>query len=372
MWKQVPPRQALPRLASEGPAGQLGNDESIQLRVCPLHNLIEPAGLIRHYQSSPPENFSAFTLDGGTPAFSTRFDLLTTMEPGVRRALKRLPLPHPRTCFIGTTVSEYALLPDSIPPETFARDLLASTAPRFPFLIIKDLPSDATLVGDEAFAYSRRLADACGKMGFVLMEGQSLAYVPVDFKSIDELLARRSHVRRRNLRRKLKRLPELTIETLPTGDACFQNEALLAELYSLYMNVYRQSGIHFDLLTASFFQAVLQDAAIGGLVFTYRAEGQLIGYNLCFRENGMLLDKYVGFVYPQAREYNLYAVSWFHNLEYALANGLRCYVAGWTDPEVKRELGASFTHTRQAVYVRNPMLRTLLMPFKRLFEIGYR
>ena len=340
--------------------------------MCPLHNLIEPAGLIRHFQTFPPEGFAAFSLDDGVPAFSTPFDLLTTMEPAVRRALRWLPLPHPRTCFVGTTVSEYALLSGSTPPETLVDDLLASMVPRFPFLIVKDLPTEATLVGEEAFAYSRRLAEACTRRGFVLLEGQELAYVPIDFSSEDEFLSRLSHTRRKNLRRKLKSESRLTIETIPTGDERFRDEVFLAELYALFMNVYRQSEIHFDLLTAPFFRAVLQDGELHGLLFAYRLDGALIGYNLCFHENGMLLDKYVGFVYPQAREFNLYAVSWFHNLQYALANGLRCYVAGWTDPEVKRELGASFTQTRHAVYVRNPMLRALLMPFRRLFETGYR
>jgi uncharacterized protein len=82
----------------------------------------------------------------------------------------------------------------------------------------------------------------------------------------------------------------------------------------------------------------------------------------------MLLDKYVGFAYPQAREFNLYFVSWFHNLEYALERGLKCYVAGWTDPEIKRHLGARFTFTHHAVYIRNPWLRRLLSHFKHHFE----
>jgi hypothetical protein len=347
--------------------------ENIQLRVSSLRNLIEPSALIRHFQEFPPQDFSPINL--GVPAFSTRFDLLTTMEPGPWRNLAAFLFSrwlHPMTCFIGTTVSEYALLPKETPSESFVRELLSSIAPRFPFLIIKDIPADAALVGEDAFAYSQRLVKACSERGFVLLEGQSLAYVPIDFPSVDEFLARRSPARRKNLRRKLKSVSRLDIETIPTGDARFLDPALLAEFYALYLNVYQQSEIHFDLLTASFFRAVLQDSNIGGLVFTYRLDGRLIGYNLCFRENGMLLDKYVGFAYPEARDYSLYAVSWFHNLDYALANGLRCYVAGWTDPEVKRELGAHFTLTRHAVYVRNPILRALLMPFKRLFETGYK
>jgi len=65
-------------------------------------------------------------------------------------------------------------------------------------------------------------------------------------------------------------------------------------------------------------------------------------------------------------------VSWFHNIEYALAHGLRYYIAGWTDPAIKRDLGATFTFTQHAVYVRNPVLRKLLMPFKRFFETDRR
>lgn len=340
-----------------------------------LHNLLEPARLIQHFQECPPEGFSTVRLTGDTPAFCTRFDLLTTMEPALRRKLEALPLSrwwrrllHPNTCFVGTTVSEYALLPDTIHPEVLVRGLLADMGKRYPFLIIKDIPTDAVLVGDVACAYSRRLAEVCSAAGFVLVDGQALAYVTMDFESTDEYLMRLSRARRKDLRRKLKSRSELKIETLPTGDVRFQDEALLAEFYALYLNVYRQSEIHFDLLTAGFFRALLQDHDSHGVVFVYRAGGDLIGYNICFVENGMLIDKYVGFAYPQARDYNLYTVSWFHNLDYARAQGCRLYVAGWTDPEIKRNLGARFTLTRHAVYVRNPVLRWLLVRFRRFFE----
>jgi len=84
-----------------------------------------------------------------------------------------------------------------------------------------------------------------------------------------------------------------------------------------------------------------------------------VGWNLCFVHGGKLIDKYIGFAYPQARQHNLYFVSWMVNLEYAVAHGLQFYVAGWTDPEVKAQLGARFTFTRHAVYIRNPLLRAL-------------
>lgn len=54
------------------------------------------------------------------------------------------------------------------------------------------------------------------------------------------------------------------------------------------------------------------------MVFCYRHDGELVGYNICLEHGGMLIDKYIGLRYPQARELDLYFVSWFVNLEHAL------------------------------------------------------
>ena len=337
-----------------------------------LHNLIEPPRLIDLFRAHPPEGFVALDLGGGAPAFSTPFDLLTTAPLAVRRTLGALSrVLRPNTAFVGTTVSEYALFPADEPPERLAGDLMSAAA-QYPFVIVKDIPTEATLVGDSAFQYSRRLADACRRNGFVLVEGQALAYVPIDFASTDHFLGRLSHARRRNLRRKLRSRVALQVEEIATGDARFQDEVFLDAIYALYLNVYRQSDVHFDRLSAAFFRALLQDASIDGRVLLYRAADQLIGYNIRLLQGEMLIDKYVGFLYPQACHHDLYAVSWFDNLECALARGLRCYVAGWTDPEIKRSLGARFTFTQHAVYVRNPLVRGLLKPFRRFFESDHR
>jgi hypothetical protein len=344
-----------------------------------LHNLLEPIDLIRHFLAAPPQGFSALDLAAGVPAFSTPFDLFTTLDPVIRRKLDALPfarwwkrLLRPQTCFVGTTVSEYALLPHSMSPEVFVRHLVDEIAPRYPLLIVKDIPTDAVLVGNAAYTYSRLLADACSKDGFELVEGQALAYVPLDFVSIDEFLARMSRSRRKDIKRKLKAVSTLEIEAIPTGDVVFNDVGVLARFYELYLNVYRQSEIHFDLLSADFFRMLLQDASARGIVFVYRASGVMIGYNICFIHDNALVDKYVGFLYPQAREHNLYTVSWFHNLEYILAHGLRYYIAGWTDPEIKRYLGANFTVTEHAVHVRNPLLKNILRSFKCHFETDRR
>ena len=336
---------------------------------------LEPDALLAHFMANPPIGFTVEMSPQGMPCFVAPFDLLTTADDELRRRVAGLPLYRWwgralrwRTRFAGTTVSEYAPLPRTVSPIALAQGLKTAYARDCKLLIVKDIAQDSPLLSDADNLYARAFASACEAEGYVLLEGQALAWVPIDFSSGDEYLSRLSSGRRKNIRRKLRSRADLDIEIVSTGDARFDDEATLTEFYTLFDNVYAQSEIHFDRLSADFFRVLLRDTQSGGVVFVYRHAGQMIGWNLCYEEGGKLIDKYIGFAYPQAREHNLYFVSWMHNLDYARQQGLTHYVAGWTDPEVKSFLGASMTFTRHAVYARNPMLRALLRRLGGHFE----
>lgn len=338
-------------------------------------NQLEPNELIHSFQLHPPYDFKVLDHTGGLPAFSAKFDLLTTAEDDFRQKITRMPLYHLwkrwlsiQACFIGTTVSEYALFPHNQTEPMMAASIQKAYAQDYTLTIVKDIPLHSPLLSDEDNHYAENLLKALQESGFIVLSGQALAWVPIDFSSIDEYIQRLSSGRRKDMRRKLRKSSDVVIQKVMLGDASFQDEALLAQYYELYLNVFQQSEIHFDQLSREFFIAILQDQSSGGIVFTYYHQDQLIGYNICYEVNHQLIDKYVGFVYPQAREKNLYYLSWFHNLEYALDKGLTHYIAGWTDPEIKSYLGASFTLTQHAVYVKNPILRAILKPLSRYFE----
>lgn len=343
--------------------------------------LVEPAALVRRFLEHPPEGFAVTQSACGTPLFAAPLDLLTTVEDGLRRRITNWPLYRVwgrwlrlRGCFAGSTVSEYLPLGDAGQgPEAQVRALLeaATRRPelaRHQLLVVKDLPQQSPLLSEADNLHAAALAEALGAAGFVLLQGQALAWVPIDFASIEDYLAALSSGRRRDLRRKLRSRAALSLEQWDTGDPRLADPELRAEIYRLYLNVYAQSEIHFDLLSPAYFDAVLQDGSQPGRLFLYRAEGRLIGWNLLFEQDGLLIDKTIGLQYPQAREHNLYFVSWIVNLEHALARGLRAYVAGWTDPQVKAALGARFSLTRHAVRPRRAWLRWGLRRLAPLFE----
>lgn len=341
----------------------------------PFVNQLEPAALLRDFCDWPAEGFSPLTSVQGCPGFTTRFDLLTTTEPALQQSVRRWPgyrawsrILRPKTCFIGSTVSEYAWLPDDMDPDELALAITRRHASVQALLIIKDLPHKSPLLDTAQNEWNEAFAKACVAQGFVMVQGQALAWVPIDFTSEDEYLAARSRSARRDIRRKLRARAGLEIEELPTGSPLFDDDGVLTCMYGLYSAVYAQSEVHFDCLRAEFFSMILRDGQSQGVVFVYRHGGRMIGWNLCYVHAGNLIDKYVGFTYPEAREHNLYALSWMHNLDYARRHGLRNYVAGWTDPAIKVHLGARLTFTRHAVRPRSRVLRFALRRLARHFE----
>ncbi|MDX2105275.1 MAG: GNAT family N-acetyltransferase [Candidatus Melainabacteria bacterium] len=348
----------------------------IELRTRQL-NALEPASLTESFHKFPPEDFTSIEIgydDTKLSAFFARFNLLTTLDDDQMWIANRLnkfglsQITCLNTLFSGTTVTEYSVLPRSKNIkgmiDAYVDEAIKQKAQ---LLIVKDLPLDSPLLSDEENQSSKFILDICSSdKRFLVLDGQALAYVPINFDTIDNYLAKQSKLRRKDLRKKLKKRNELEVKEEKTG-SYFENPHLLEQMYALYLNVFEQSKYHFDKLSFGFFKEILTSNN-GGIVFLYYHDTRLIGYNICFVHNNNLIDKYVGFSYPEARDFNLYFISWFVNLEYAIKHNLKNYVAGWTDPEVKAYLGASFTFTKHAVFIRNSILRKILTPFKIYFE----
>jgi hypothetical protein len=343
------------------------------------HHGLEPPALVAHFVAHPPQDFKAGFTEQGLPWFEAELDLSTTLDDALRRRVRSLPLYRLwgrwlrwRTAFVGTTVTEYAPLPQGVPPAALMQPLLRGPLQAWrrahKLLIVKDIPADSPLLGDADRAQAGALTQALQAEDFVLLEGQALAWVPIDFESTDAYLMRLSAKRRKDIRRKLRNLPLLDIRCVPTGDPWLADAAVRQHLYSLYEEVYAQSEIHFDKLTPAFFDAVLQDPQVQGRLFVYREGEVIVGWNLCFEHGDTWVDKYIGLHYPRARELSLFVINWMRNLEHARALGKRQFVAGWTDPQIKADLGAQFSFTRHAIHPRNALLRWLLRRLAGLFE----
>lgn len=334
---------------------------------------LEPHGLVEAFLAHPPEGFTPW-VSANCAGFIAPYDLRTTLDPRWSSFITGLPLARFieralrwRVNFVGCTTTEYLTFDASTNAAALVDAVCAESPPAARMIVFKDIARDSPLLdGNENMACAQLCAALSGR-GFTLLQGLPLAWADVEV-SEDAYLARLSSGRRRDIRRKLRSREHIRVETVATGDARFDDPACLDEFHALYEAVHAQSEVHFDRLSPAFFAALLRDGKSGGRVFIYRRDGLLIGWNLCYAWRGALVDKYIGFSYPQARENNLYCVSWMHALEHARRHGLHRYIAGWTDQRAKRDLGARFTYTWNAVRPKSRILRGLLKIASRHFE----
>ncbi|HEY8118848.1 MAG TPA: GNAT family N-acetyltransferase [Methylophilaceae bacterium] len=199
-----------------------------------------------------------------------------------------------------------------------------------------------------------RFAEPLIQAGFSRVGNMPVGINRVDYASLDEYLETLSYATRKNLRRKRKVLPQMQIEEhdgMPPD---------LDAIYQLYLSCYERSELKFEKLTKQFFESVATLMPDNCRFVLYRAEGKLIGFNLLLHRNGVLLDKYIGLDHLLGRKYNLYFLSWLHNIEMSIRDGFHIFQSGQAAYEMKIKLGSELQQTYVFFRHRNPVFNPLL------------
>jgi hypothetical protein len=186
---------------------------------------------------------------------------------------------------------------------------------------------------------SERLAQPLKQAGFSQIANMPVAINTINFSSLEEYLETLSSPTREDLRQKLQMRQHIEIEEhdgMPPD---------LDAIYQLYLNGYEHSEVQFEKLTPQFFESVAALMPHHCRYVLYRAEGQLIGFNLLIHRDGVLFDKYIGLDHVLSKKYNLNLVSWAHNIEMCIRDGFHTYQSGQAAYETKTKLGAKLKQT---------------------------
>ena len=220
-------------------------------------------------------------------------------------------------------------------------------------IIFKDFPpEDAGLLG-------------CLQLrGFFKADSFPTAVIDLNFNSFDEYLGSLSHATRKSLRRKIKKArAQGNITTKIVG----RIDDELDDIYRLYLNTHAAGKTKFEKLTRDFFLRIAENFGAGCKYFLYYVDGRLAAFNLCLVHGDLLIDKFIGFDYEIAHQYNLYFISWCYNIEWCLENSIHHYQVGQTDYAPKIQLGgkliplyAYVKHTNSAVNMLTKILSKFL------------
>ena len=287
------------------------------------------------------------------PAFLTEYPLETTLAGPARRVADGLRRVAPdaltlRLACIGSPCTEAALL-------GFDPDVTERQKPQLLRQILAGLEQTAVgercgLLGikDVADGDSGLWAEAAS--GYRAIASQPSASLDIDFSSIDKYLERLSPATRKDMRRKLRALDQVRVETRTSIDD------VLDRVMALYAETRARAEMALEDLTPAYFQGVLQ--RLGGAAFCtlYWQGGDLLAVNLLLQDGDTLLDKFFCMNAERGRPLNLYFLSWFTNVRLCLERGLSHYRSGQAGYENKLRLGSRITRTSNYFRHRNALL----------------
>ena len=301
------------------------------------------------------------------PLFCADFNLDIAAEGFLARAIKFIRIFIPRflickTIFCGSPFSECGTLgvkDDALSDPSLKRALLQAIEShaeksRAQMIIFKDFLKDDT----------ERLDDL-KRSGFIELDSFPAVGVDLNFGSFEEYLQSLGSATRKNLRKKLKTaFAQGGIEVRLAEDI----SPHVDEITRLYENAYQAGSTKFEKLTAEFFLQVNKQLSSQARFFLYYVHGKLAAFNLCLVHKNILIDKFIGFDYAVSNRYNLYFVSWAHNIKWCLEHSINAYYPGQTDYEPKIRLGGKliplYVYLKHRQPVSNFMLRLLALFLK--------
>jgi predicted N-acyltransferase len=193
-------------------------------------------------------------------------------------------------------------------------------------LALKDAPAE----------HEQLWARLAGEARYQSSPGMPSAVLSIDFEDMPAYFARLSPGTRRDMRRKLRSLPGLRIERR------HDISGLEQRVMELYRQTRSRSDLQFEELTDAYFTRVLARMGPRASCVLYWAEQELIGVNLLLQDKDTLLDKFFCMESVRGPAHNLYFLSWFTNVQYAIDNGLKRYQSGQAGYETKLRLGSTF------------------------------
>ena len=322
------------------------------------HLAIESAGL-----NGFDLGWYAAELDGllvcAAPVFFTAYDLATTAQGAIQRAIRflqpfvpghltlqlsSLGSPETETCPLGFHPSLSQPLREKILRDVivFWSDHASGRGARLRG--IKDLDDSNHSKYGKTFH----------RLGFRPATSLPTARMPIDFRSVDGYLARLSAATRKDLRRKLKRRQDVRVE--------FRASALdyLDDIMVMYKETRERSDWAFEDIPAAYFSEVLARMPERSLLALYFSHDTLMGANLLLMDGTQLVDKFFVMRGNEGRQLNLYFLSWIVNIELCLERGLRFYQSGQASYETKLRLGSELQRNWIYFCHRNPILNLLL------------
>jgi predicted N-acyltransferase len=254
------------------------------------------------------------------PFFLLDQDLLGGLGPQMRPLVSALRRVWPRflklrALMVGCAAGEGHLDGDESSHGTIAR-LLASAiieharGLQASLIVLKEFPA----------MYRESLGSFLGR-GFSRVPSLPMTRLNIEYPSFEDYMARAlNSATRRKLRRQFRAAAQAPQIQMSVAE---QITPIIDEIYSLYLQVYERSELHFEQLTKEYFCDLSRLMADKVRFFIWRQEAKIVAFSICMIEGEAIYAEYVGFDYSIALRIHLYHYVVRDIISWAIAHGFR-------------------------------------------------
>lgn len=261
-----------------------------------------------------------------------------------------------RTLMVGCTAGEAHLgssnaMPVQLAAEILSREIVPlARSLRAQLVVLKEFPT----------AYRPALAPFA-KAGFTRIPSMPMTRLNIGYDSFESYVnAALNCATRRKLRKKWRASEAAGIEVSVVTDIA----PFLDEIYPLYLEVYQRSKLHFEKLTADYFNRIGRQMADTARFFIWRHRGKTVAFSMCMLQEDSFYAEYVGFDYAVALELHLYHHIVRDMISWAMARHFKWFRSSSLnyDPKLhmRHDLDPLDLYVRHTSALINPFLKWLL------------
>ena len=301
------------------------------------------------------------------PFFITNFSFATLIQGWLQKIIKIFESIAPRLLkikllFVGLPTAEQLYI--GINPNADKTEILELIINKI-CLIAKDKSAKISLF----YNLSEKdllLRSLLRKKGFAKMNNFPNTVVPINASSLEDFIEGLGKNMRKDIRRKLKKSSSLAKLETKIFDYLPQDAG--KDIFSLYLNNFLASDVHFETLTPEFFENIFRYMPGCAKIFITYYNNKIVAFNLCLIKNDTCIDKFIGFDKEVYIQYHLYFTTFCYNISWCMANNIRFYQMGITDYHPKIRLGAKLVPLSVYFKHHNPILNLLSPVIARIID----
>jgi predicted N-acyltransferase len=174
------------------------------------------------------------------------------------------------------------------------------------------------------------------RRGFTRVPSLPMVTLDIDYSNFEDYLQRGVPRRMRtDLRRKFKAASRSeALELSVMNDIT----PVIEDVYPLYLQVYKRSQLHFELLTKDYLCRIGRAMPDKVRFFVWRQSGNVVAFNLMMVHGDAIYSEYLGMDYSVAFRLHMYFQAFRDTMSWAMANGYKRYVSTSLNYDPKRNL----------------------------------